>query len=131
LLLQNRRHGTWSFAKGHLEEGESLLAGALREVAEETGIRLSAENLVPGFADTHLYRVDGKHATESGQPLWKRAVYYLTAAATEEQNFHRSEEHAEHLWLPLEQALRQLAHDALRRSLVRAQDSLALAAPQA
>jgi 8-oxo-dGTP pyrophosphatase MutT (NUDIX family) len=33
---------TWTFPKGKVDEGESLLAAALREVAEETGIKARA-----------------------------------------------------------------------------------------
>jgi 8-oxo-dGTP diphosphatase len=32
----------WGFVGGHLDEGEDYLAGAYRELAEETGIRLDA-----------------------------------------------------------------------------------------
>ena len=38
LLFIKHRHGThWSFPKGHMEEGESEVQTALREVKEETG----------------------------------------------------------------------------------------------
>lgn len=33
-----KRNGKWDLAKGHLEKGESLEEGAIREVEEETGI---------------------------------------------------------------------------------------------
>ena len=37
LLFIKHRHGTqWSFPKGHMEEGESEVQTALREVKEET-----------------------------------------------------------------------------------------------
>lgn len=37
VLLQNR-DGSWVFPKGHVEAGETVLATALREVQEETGL---------------------------------------------------------------------------------------------
>lgn len=37
--------GTWTMPGGKLEFGESFEAGAVREVAEETGITLAEENL--------------------------------------------------------------------------------------
>ena len=38
LLFIKHRHGThWSFPKGHMEEGETEVQTALREVKEETG----------------------------------------------------------------------------------------------
>jgi len=39
VLLIRDRQGYWCFPKGHLVPGESLEQAALREVAEETGVR--------------------------------------------------------------------------------------------
>ena len=39
LLVHRPKYGDWTFPKGKLEEGESWEAAALREVAEETGLR--------------------------------------------------------------------------------------------
>lgn len=36
-LVQGRHTGKWSFPKGHINEGESSLSCAIREIAEETG----------------------------------------------------------------------------------------------
>ena len=48
--------GAWSIPKGEAEEGEDLLAGALRELAEETGITGSA----PCVALGHVRQKGGK-----------------------------------------------------------------------
>ncbi len=45
VLLIRDRNGYWVFPKGHLEAGESPQEAAVREVAEETGVR--AEVLAP------------------------------------------------------------------------------------
>jgi len=39
LLVHRPRYDDWTFPKGKLEEGESWTDGALREVAEETGLQ--------------------------------------------------------------------------------------------
>lgn len=39
IVLRRTATGEWVFPKGHLEEGELLREAALREVAEETGLR--------------------------------------------------------------------------------------------
>lgn len=51
ILLQERDEHpvidpeTWSFAGGHLEEGEAFDVGAARELEEETGVRLRPDEL--------------------------------------------------------------------------------------
>lgn len=39
LVEQNNSSNRWSFPKGHVEEGETLLQAAIREVQEETGLK--------------------------------------------------------------------------------------------
>jgi 8-oxo-dGTP diphosphatase len=39
-LIHRIKYGDWTFPKGKLEPGEHILAAAVREVAEETGIRV-------------------------------------------------------------------------------------------
>jgi 8-oxo-dGTP diphosphatase len=39
LVVHRPRYGDWTLPKGKLEDGESWEAGALREVAEETGLK--------------------------------------------------------------------------------------------
>jgi len=112
LLLRNARHSTWGFAKGHLEPDEDLIEGALRECREETGLRLAAADLDPVFADVALYR------TTRG--ILKRVVMFLATSASAPDGLRRSNEHDEHGWWPAGLALRQLAHEELRRTLVRA-----------
>ena len=55
LLLRhpsNSSHGGghWDFPKGHIDEGESEIQTALRELEEETGI--AHTNVIAGFRDT-------------------------------------------------------------------------------
>jgi len=42
-------HGLWSFPGGHLEEGESFVHAALREVQEEIGVQLQE------YSPYHVY----------------------------------------------------------------------------
>ena len=45
----------WGLSGGHLEPGETPLEGALRELEEETGVRLGADDVqeVGAFANDH------------------------------------------------------------------------------
>ena len=62
-LLGKRRNahgdGSWSFAGGHLEFGETVEECARRETAEETGIELG-EVRFAGYTDD-LFQEEGKH----------------------------------------------------------------------
>jgi len=58
----------WTFPKGHLEEGETPLAAALREVEEETGWRC----LSRGVLTEVRYRFSRK-----GRPVAKKVRWYL------------------------------------------------------
>ena len=119
LLLRNARHGTWGFAKGHLEPGEELLAGALRECREETGIGLQESDLVPGFADASTYLL--------AKGRRKRVVMFLARSPVHDAQLVRSSEHDAHQWLSVPRALEQLPFEELRRSVVRAAVRLAQA----
>ena len=35
---KEKYYGQWNFPAGHIEDGENMLEGAIREVKEETGI---------------------------------------------------------------------------------------------
>lgn len=39
LLIHEKKEGRWTLPKGHVEAGETLAETALREIAEETGLR--------------------------------------------------------------------------------------------
>jgi 8-oxo-dGTP pyrophosphatase MutT (NUDIX family) len=43
LVVHRARHEDWSLPKGKLDEGETWEAAAVREVAEETGLRATVE----------------------------------------------------------------------------------------
>ncbi len=58
-ILMILRNGKWDLPKGKLEPGESSQEGALREVAEETGIdRLTIGNLI--CVTHHTYSREGE-----------------------------------------------------------------------
>ena len=60
LLVHRERYDDWSLPKGKLEDGESWEDAALREVWEETGIRVSPEQLgEPVFDDVTEFPYEG------------------------------------------------------------------------
>ena len=38
ILIVNQNHDSWSLPKGHIDDGETKLEAAIREIYEETGI---------------------------------------------------------------------------------------------
>lgn len=72
-LLMKHAH-RWDLPKGHLDDGETDLECALRELREETGIKGKDIELVPGFVWTTQYEVNSKRF---GERCHKTVVIYL------------------------------------------------------
>jgi 8-oxo-dGTP pyrophosphatase MutT (NUDIX family)/phosphohistidine phosphatase SixA len=50
LVIHRPRHDDWTFPKGHIDPGEHLLAAAVREVHEETGVTVRLGPPLPPLA---------------------------------------------------------------------------------
>jgi len=64
VLLGKRKGGHapyWSIPGGHLELGESFESAAIREVAEETGLAISAPEVVAVTNNLETWRESGLH----------------------------------------------------------------------
>jgi len=99
LLIHRPRRDDWTFPKGKLEPGESHQACALREVAEETGLRcLLGDELPPTSHVDHKGRL--------------KVVRYFVMRAIAGEPQARYEVDVVR-WLPVERAMRLLtyAHD--------------------
>lgn len=72
LVLYQHRSGTWSLPKGHIAAGETEEETALREVWEETGLKVSLQN---GFRREMSYTVSAK--------ALKHVVFFLAQAQGE------------------------------------------------
>jgi bis(5'-nucleosidyl)-tetraphosphatase len=105
LLLTNRSRGELGLPKGHAEDGESELATALRETAEETGLTDLAPD--PWFRRTVRY------PTQRREQRYEKTVVYLLARLRN-GDVRLSEEHSEHRWVPLGDALAALPYASLR-----------------
>lgn len=97
----------WSLPKGHLEEGESPEAAAVREVAEETGIR--GEVLAPLGSIDFWFVADGHR-------VHKTVHHYLLVRVGGELS-DEDIEVAEVAWVPLSDAPARLAY-ADERALI-------------
>ena len=98
-LIHRPRYDDWSLPKGKIEEGESSLRCAFREVIEETGI-------TPQFG-LELGSVEYKEPAGL-----KRVKYWAAKALTDE--FLPNEEVDEIAWLNPEDALTRATHESDR-----------------
>ena len=99
LMIRHRQGGHRSFPKGHMEAGETEIMTAIREVYEETAVRV---NIRSDFrATVHYAPMPG---------VKKEVVYFLTKTDREEIR-PREGEIAEVEWVPLEAAETSLTHE--------------------
>ncbi|WP_030660402.1 NUDIX hydrolase [Streptomyces rimosus] len=101
-LVHRPKYDDWSHPKGKLKRDEGWLAGALREVAEETGMQCAPGAELPTV-----------HYLAGGRP---KAVRYWAAEAIA-GDFDPNHEVDRLLWLPPEQA-RRILTQARDRELV-------------
>ena len=99
LMIRHKLGGNRSFPKGHMEEGESEYATALREVMEETSSRVA---IISDFRATVSY--------SPGPGVMKEVVYFL-AFTTEKSIKPREGEIAEVEWVPIDKAEACLTHE--------------------
>jgi 8-oxo-dGTP pyrophosphatase MutT (NUDIX family) len=109
LLLKHTNGNHWSLAKGHTEPGETEVQTALREIDEETGIRVK---LKPGFREAIRY--------SPATGVEKTVVFFLAKAQGKRLKLQKSEI-LNGVWLELDDALRLITHkdtaEVLRRAL--------------
>jgi ADP-ribose pyrophosphatase YjhB (NUDIX family) len=79
VLVVNQRGRSWSLPKGHIEEGEEVLAAARREIHEESG--LSDLKYLKDLGSYERARI-GFHGGENGAE-WKKLTFFLFEAAGE------------------------------------------------
>ena len=94
-VLVQEQSGHYSFPKGHMEENETEMETARREIFEETGLKPTFRD---GFCETDTYELKEKPGTR------KRVVYFLAEFGNEKPVPMQGEIRKIEL-LPYEQAL--------------------------
>jgi 8-oxo-dGTP pyrophosphatase MutT (NUDIX family) len=115
VLSKLTKRALWEFPKGGVEKGETMLAAALRELAEETGIAEHEVRLIPDFQRTEDYRFT---AGDDGQrTLIHKQVTYFLGETTKSAIVLSAKESSEFAWLPLPDALKRLRYAKRKRLL--------------
>lgn len=109
LLIANLK-GIYGFPKGHVEAGETEEQTALREIREETGLRVT---LVPGF------RAVDEHLIPEKQDTMKQIVYFLAAYEGQEVAYQKEELSGAYL-VSYEEAMGMFQFESSRRILTEA-----------
>ncbi len=114
LLMIEDRWGRWSFPKGHVEQGETPVQAALREVEEETGV---TGDVLAELGDVQYYFRDGPDLVK------KRAIYFLIKA--ESENIVPQTEEIRHAaWVPLEEVWKKSGYENNTIIIERAQAAI-------
>jgi len=110
LVEASRTRDRWVFPKGRVEDGETVAATALREVAEEAGVRVQPIR--------RLRRVEQKQGRESISIAYFLTVYVSRTAPSEERKIR---------WLGFDEAIEALDLVVSRSVLRSAHRTISLA----
>jgi mutator protein MutT len=111
VLLIRDMNGNWTFPKGLIEPNETAEQAALREIAEETGLRKL--KLLTALKEIH-YQFQRQNESVS-----KTVTYYLYEELEDETVICQKEEGiSAYNWLPLEKALDFVSYPKSNRQLI-------------
>jgi len=101
LLNYSSKTRHWEFPRGHIELNEDPLRATLREIKEETGLKVK---IIKGFEENMFF-----HFRDKGELVIKEVKFYLAQAFT--RKVILSDEHRGYVWLPFKLAIKLLTFD--------------------
>jgi 8-oxo-dGTP pyrophosphatase MutT (NUDIX family) len=110
LVTATRDRNEWVLPKGHIETGEQAKDAAIREVFEETGVRIALVTPEKPLG-TSCYETGGESV----------CVVFFLARSVQEQT---PAEHRQKAWLPFERAEQALKHSESKALLRQAMQRL-------
>jgi bis(5'-nucleosidyl)-tetraphosphatase len=108
-LLLHGKYG-WDFPHGLVHLHETDVAAALREILEETGLKVE---LIPSFKEEIRYKYSKK-----GRTIYREVVYFLARAR--DKNVTLSKEHDAYIWTTRDEALKLITRDETRAVFLKA-----------
>jgi len=109
VLLIKDSYKNWGFPKGHLEPGEAAVRAAVREIAEETGLKdLVVHGPIRDIDWFFRFR---------GRLIHKTCTFFLVESPSGEAVPQKDEGISEVRWQPFEEALRTVSYANAREVL--------------
>jgi len=112
VLLIHHNAGHWDFPKGHMEEGETEIQTAIREVKEETNIDVEVNE---------KFRYTTKYSPK--EDVMKEVVYFLAKNISDNKEA-QLEEVSEVKWVNFEEALETITYDTSKEILMKLRKDL-------
>lgn len=112
LLIYSGRNKIWGFPKGHIEPGENERTAAIREIAEETGLR--HVRFIEGFRAEDIYEAKSPYGPNKGNLIEKHSIYLL--AITDDTHVTvDNNEITDHRWVDEATCRELLAFDGIKK----------------
>lgn len=102
VLLIQQKEGHWDFPKGHVEDGETEIETAIREVKEETNLDVEID-------ENKRYTIE--YFTDKG--AYKQVVLFIAKKIGGNEKYQESEIKAMK-WLTFEDAIKTITYDNTR-----------------
>jgi len=112
VLLVHHNSGHWDLPKGHVEEGETEVQTAKREVKEETNIDVKVNE---------KYRYTIEYSPKEG--VMKEVVYFLASNINDNREA-QIKEVSEVKWYPYEEAIEKITFDDTKGILIKLREDL-------
>ena len=112
VLLVRHNKGHWDFPKGHVEDGETEIQTAIREVKEETNIDVEVNE---------EYRYSTKYSPK--EDVIKEVIYFLARNISDNKQA-QLEEVSEVKWFNFNDAIKQITFDNSRDILIQLKKDL-------
>ena len=107
VLLVHHNKGHWDFPKGHVEEGETEIQTAIREVKEETNIDVEVNE---------KYRYTVEYSPK--EDVIKEVVFFLAKNINDNKNA-QLEEVYEVEWFKLDEAIEKITYNTSKEVLTK------------
>jgi tRNA nucleotidyltransferase (CCA-adding enzyme) len=115
-LIIQQASGHWGFPKGHIEEGETSIETAMRELVEETGITEIEFAKLPRITDFYI--------VNKGDKKYDKTVEYFVAFATDDKVTIQEKEIQNYKWATCKEALEIFIYKETKQVLDTAQKYL-------